>query len=145
VIRFWDTSALVKVFHTRETAHARATNLVYGAPKSARHMTSMIVSVELVAVLVRVTRDRALAAQAVDVLRGFDQVEFTELHRDLAVRLAFTGRTRGADTAIAAQALTAAAAAGRLEFVSADREQSKAVESEAKARRLNVRLIVLPA
>ena len=67
----------------------------------------MIASVALVAVLVRETRDRRLAAQAVDLLRGFDQVEFTELHRDLAVRLAFTGRTRGADTAIAAQALAA--------------------------------------
>jgi len=145
VIRFWDTSALVKVFHVREAAHARATNLIYGAAKSTRHMTSMIVSVELVAVLVKETRDRALAAQAVQVLRGFDQVEFTEPHRDLALRLAFTGRTRGADTAIAAQALAAAAAGGRLEFVSADQEQSRTVESEAKARHLDVRFILLPA
>jgi len=144
VIRFWDTSALVKIFHRREPAHARATNLVYGVRKSLRHMTSMLASVELAAVIIRETQDRTLAEQAMDLLRSFDQAEFSELHRDLAVRLAFRGRTRGADTAIAAQALAVAAAGERLEFVTADRDQSGLVESESKTRKLRVRLIVLP-
>jgi hypothetical protein len=107
-------------------------------------MTSMIVAVELVAVVVRETRDRRLASQAVELLCGFDQMEFTEAHRDLAVRLAFTGLTRGADTAIAAQALVVPAEA-RLEFVTADQDQSHVIEAESKARRLKVRLIVLSA
>lgn len=143
MIRFWDTSALVKVFKRDERAHARAMSLVYGR-KAVRHMTSMIAAVELVAAVVRETRDRRLAAQATELLKGFDQVEFGDLHRDLAIRLAFLGKSRGADTAIAAQALTVAAAGGRLEFVSADQDQSRVVESEAKARRLDVRLIALP-
>lgn len=144
MIRFWDTSALVKVFHHQEPAHDRATNLIYGAPKPVRHMTSMIAAVELLAVVVRETRDRRLAAEAVELLRGFDQMEFTEAHRDLALRLAFTGRGRGADTAIAAQALAVAATGERIEFVTADQEQSRVVQTEAKLRRLGVRIIVLP-
>ena len=144
MIRFWDTSALVKVFHRREPAHARARNLVYSARKTLTHMTSMIAAVELVAVIVRETRDRELAAQAVELLRRFDQVEFGEAHRDLALRLAFTGRTRGTDTAIAAQALAVAATGERLEFVSADQDQSRLVEGESKSRHLDVRVILLP-
>jgi predicted nucleic acid-binding protein len=144
VIRFWDTSALVKVFKSDETAHARAMNLVYGARKAVRHMTSMLAAVELVAVIVRETRDRRLAAQATDLLKGFDQTEFAELHRDLAIRLAFQGLTRGADTAIAAQALVVASAADGLEFVSADKDQLRVVGAEARARRLDLRIIVLP-
>lgn len=144
MIRFWETSALVKVFKSDESAHARAMSLVYGARKTVRQTTSMIAAVELVAAIVRETRDRRLAAQATDLLKGFDQLEFGDLHRDLALRPAFLGRTRGADTAIAAQALILAAAGARLEFVSADKDQARVVESEAKARRLEVRVIVLP-
>jgi predicted nucleic acid-binding protein len=145
VIRFWDTSALVKIFHRQESAHARATNLIYGAGKTIRQMTSMIVAVELVAVVVRETRDRPLARQAVDLLRGFDQMEFTEAHRDLAVRLALAGQARGADTAIAAQGLALAALGERLEFVTADLEQSRVIGSETRAHRLKLRLILLSA
>ena len=144
MIRFWDTSALVKVFHRREPAHVRATHLLYGSRKPVRHITSMIVAVELVAVIVRETRDRRLADQAVELLRGFEQVEFTGAHRDLGLRLACTGRTRGADAAIVAQALAVAGAGERLEFVTADQDQSRLVEAESRTRRLDVRLIVLP-
>ena len=144
MIRFWDTSALVKVFKSDEPAHARAMNLVYAARKAVRQTTSMIAAVELVAAIVRETRDRRLAAQATDLLKGFDQVEFGNLHRDLALRLAFMGNTRGADTAIAAQALILTAAGGRLEFVSADKDQARVVASEARARRFDVRVLVLP-
>jgi predicted nucleic acid-binding protein len=145
VIRFWDTSALVKVFHRQELAHARASNLIYGAGKTIRQMTSMIVAVELVAVVVWETRDRQLARQAVELLRGFDQMEFTEAHRDLAVRLALAGHPRGADTAIAVQALAVASVGERLEFVTADYERSRVIGSEAKAHHLKVRLILLSA
>ena len=145
MIRFWDTSALVKLFHRQESAHARASNLIYGAGKTIRQITSMIVAVELVAVVVRETRDRQLAKQAVELLRGFEQMEFLEAHRDLAVRLALAGQARGADTAIAAQALAVAIVGDRLEFVTADRDQSRVIEREAKAHRLKLRLILLSA
>lgn len=145
MIRFWDTSALVKLFNRHESAHARASNLIYGSGKAVRQMTSMIVSVELVAVVVRETRDRQLAKQAVELLRGFDQMEFLEAHRDLALRLALAGRARGADTAIAAQALSVAAVGERLEFVTADRDQSQVIAAETKARHLKLRLIQLAA
>jgi predicted nucleic acid-binding protein len=144
VIRFWDTSALVKAFNRRESGHARAANLLT-AGKSIHPMTSVIAAVELVAVLVRETRDRRLAEQAVEVLKSFYQLEFGESHRDFSIRLAFLGRTRGADTAIAAQALAVAAAGERLEFVSADRDQARLIRDEAKDRRWDVRLILLPS
>jgi predicted nucleic acid-binding protein len=146
VIRFWDTSGLVKLYSAAEPGHAKAINLLHEKHTGAlRHQTSMLVLVELTSVLVRRTGRRAVARRAIEQLEHFEQVELTEQHRDLAVQLAMTGATRGADTAIAAQALVVAAdARQRVEFISADRDQSRLVSTEAKRRGLRLRTIVLP-
>lgn len=146
MIRFWDTSALVKVFHAGEGGHARAVGLLrVGSSRAWRQMTSLLAVVELMCVLVRETRDRRIAASALRVLSSFGQVALIPAHRDLAVRLAFTGMARGADTAIAAQAVAVAAAAQeKLEFITADVPQARLMAMEARTRRLAVRLIVLP-
>jgi hypothetical protein len=105
----------------------------------------MIVAVELVAALVRRTGDRALAEAALAQLDGMSQAEFAVEQRDVALCLAFGGLARGADTAIAAQALVlAGAAAERVEFLTADAAQAGLVEREAGARRLDLGVVRLP-
>jgi len=106
----------------------------------------MLAGVELVSAIVGRTRDQALATAAIRQLETFSKVEFSERHLDAALRLALFGTTRGADTAIAAQALVvAAAAAERLEFVTADAAQGRLVRKEAARRRLDVAVIDLPS
>jgi predicted nucleic acid-binding protein len=145
VIRFWDTSALVKVYSSSEAGHRRAVALLHTRRTRLAHATSMIVAVELVAALVRRTGDRALAEAARAQLDGMSQVEFAVEQRDAALRLAFSGLARGADTAIAAQALVlAGAAAERVEFITADAAQARLVEREAGARRLDLGVVRLP-
>jgi predicted nucleic acid-binding protein len=110
VIRFWDTSALVKIYSPTEPAHRTAVGLLHGRrARAVRHATSMIAAVELVSAIVRRTGDRELAAAAIGQLDAFSQVEFIARHRDVAIRLASSGIARGADTAIAAQVLEVAA------------------------------------
>jgi len=105
----------------------------------------MIVAVELVTTLVRRTKARALAEAALAQLDGMSQVEFAAEHRDAALRLGLQGLTRGADTAIAAQALVLARAAiERVEFVTADAAQARLVEREASARSLDLVSVRLP-
>ena len=145
MIRFWDTSALVKVYSSSEAGHRRAVALLHARRPRLAHATSMIVAVELVAALVRRTGDRALAEAAEAQLDGMSQVEFAVEQRDTALRLAFSGLARGADTAIAAQALVlAGAAAERVEFVTADAAQARLVEREARLRKLDLVVVRLP-
>jgi predicted nucleic acid-binding protein len=145
VIRFWDTSALVKVYSSSEAGHRRAVGLLHTRRPRLAHATSMIVAVELVTALVRRTRDRTLAEAALAQLDGMSQVEFGVEHRDAALRLGLQGLTRGADTAIAAQALVLArAATERIEFVTADAAQARLVEREASARSLDLAVVRLP-
>jgi predicted nucleic acid-binding protein len=56
LIRFWDTSALVKIYSPTEVGHRDAVELLHGRQARAlRHTTSMIAAVELVSALVRRT------------------------------------------------------------------------------------------
>lgn len=146
MIRFWDTSALIKVYARTEVGHARAFALLHGSgAHSVRHVTSMLVVVELISVLTRTTRNRALVRAAAAQLDAFEQVELTEIHRDLAVQMARTGIARGADTAIAAQTVAVASAARtRCELVTADKPQALLVGEVARERRLTVRALLLP-
>jgi hypothetical protein len=106
----------------------------------------MLAAVELVSALIRRTGNDVLAANALRQLDAFGQVEFSERHRDAAVRLALTGMARGADTAIAAQALVVASASPeRLEFVTADVAQARLVRREATRRKLDVTVLQLPS
>jgi predicted nucleic acid-binding protein len=147
VIRFWDTSALVKVYSSTEIGHREALRLLHGpGTRALRHATSMLVTVELVSAIVRRLGAPDLATLALHQLESFSQMEMTERHRDLGIRLARTGIARGPDTAIAAQALVLAAASGaRLEFVTADASQARLVRSHAKAHDLDVRVVALAA
>lgn len=147
MIRFWDTSALVKIYSPAEVGHRDALELLHGRQARAlRHTTSMIAAVELVSALVRRTGDRTLASAAMRQLEAFSQVEFTAQHRDTAVRLGLSGIARGADTAIAAQVLVvAAASANRTEFLTADAAQARLVRIETKARKLDLALVELLA
>jgi predicted nucleic acid-binding protein len=147
LIRFWDTSALVKVYSTSEPGHRDAVRLLHGRrSRTVRQATSMLAGVELVSALARRTRDQVLATAAMRQLETFSQVEFAQRHRDAALRLALFGTTRGADTAIAAQALVVAGAAPeQLEFVTADAAQGRLVRKEAARRRLDVTVIELPS
>lgn len=106
----------------------------------------MIATVELVSALVRRTRNDVLVANAIHQLEAFSQVEFTERHRDVPTRLAITGTARGADTAIAAQAIVIAAASPeRLEFVTADVAQGGLVRKEATRQKLDIVVVELPS
>lgn len=147
MIRFWDTSALVKVYSPTEPGHREVVARLHGRRgRAVRHTTSMIAAVELVTALVRRTGDRALAAAALRQLEAFSQVEFGAQHRDLALRLGLSGGARGADTAIAAQALVLVeAATGPVEFVTADGPQAALVRREARRRALDLQVVELPA
>ncbi|MGH7895040.1 MAG: PIN domain-containing protein [Candidatus Binatia bacterium] len=145
MIRFWDTSALVKAYSPREAGHAAAVRALHPRTREVRHMTSMLVAVELVSALVRRTGDRELGRAVMRQLDAFDQVEFGEAHRELALRLALGGATRCADTAIAAQALlVGVAAAEAMEFLTADIAQARLVRSEARRRAVAMRVVELP-
>ena len=137
MIRFRDTSALVKVYSSAEVSHREAIRLLHGPrARALRHAMSMLVTVELVSAIVRRLGASDMATQALHQLESFSQMEMTERHRDLGTRLARTGIARGPDTAIAAQALVLAAASGtRLEFVTADASQARLVRSYAQAPR----------
>jgi hypothetical protein len=105
----------------------------------------MIAVIELVAAVVRRTGNRALGTAAMRQLAAFSQVAFADRHRDLGVRLALSGIARGADTAIAAQALIVTEAAGmRCEFLTADDLQARLLNIEAKRRALPLRIVRLP-
>jgi predicted nucleic acid-binding protein len=146
LIRFWDTSALVKLYSSAEAGHRDALRMLHGArARRFRHATSMIAAVELASVLTRRTQDPALVDAASRQLAAFGQVEFTARHRDAALRLARTGIARGADTAIGAQVLVVAEASGTsVEFLTADGPQARLVRREAAARRLDVSVVQLP-
>jgi predicted nucleic acid-binding protein len=147
VIRFWDTSALVKVYSAAEVGHHEAVRLLHGPrARPLRHATSMLVAVELVSALVRRLGASDLATLALHQLESFSQMEMSERHRDLGTRLARTGIARGPDTAIAAQALVLAAVSGaRLEFITADALQARLIRSHAKAHDLDIRVVALAA
>lgn len=146
MIRFWDTSALVKLYSSTEGGHREALKRLHVFPRRpVRHVTSMIAAVELISALARRTRDAALVAAALRQLEAIGQVEFTERHRDVALRLAGSGLARGADTAIAAQALVVAEASGMpVEFLTADEAQSRVVQGEATSRALDITVVRLP-
>jgi predicted nucleic acid-binding protein len=147
VIRFWDTSALVKIYSPTEHGHRDAVKLLHGPrARRVRQATSMIAAVELVSALVRRTRDRELASAAIRQLEAFSQIEFNEHHRNAALRLALSGIARGADSAIAAQVLAVAGAfSGHVDFLTADVPQARLVQREARARRLELGVVILPA
>lgn len=106
----------------------------------------MIVADELVSALARRIRNEALIANAMRQLDAFSQVELTGRHRDVGVRLAIVGSARGADTAIAAQAIMIAAASGeRVEFPTVDTAQGRLVRKEATTRRLDIVVVGLPS
>jgi len=146
LIRFWDTSALVKLYSSTEAGHRTALALLHGPrAKTVQQATSMIAAVELVSALARRTADAALVGAACRQLETLSQVEFSARHRDLALRLARSGVARGADTAIAAQVLVVAeASVAPVEFVTADEPQASLVEHEGTARRLGVTVVELP-
>lgn len=147
MIRFWDTSALVKIYSRAETAHREALRLLHGRRgRVVQQATSMLAAVELVSALVRRTGSGTLASAAMRQLGAFSQVELSARHRDAAMRLALSGIARGADTAIAAQAIViAGTSVAPLEFLTADSAQARLVRREAKARELDVKVVELPA
>ena len=54
MIRFWDTSALVKVYSSTEIGHREALRLLHGPrARALRHATSMLVTIEIVSAIVR--------------------------------------------------------------------------------------------
>jgi predicted nucleic acid-binding protein len=145
MIRFWDSSALVKSYVRSERDHARSRALLLGrGAQKTRQVTSMLAAVEVVSALARTTRNRALVDAAIQQLESLEQVEFSDVHAHVALALARTGRARGPDTAIAAQAIVVARAANqRLEFVTADRLQSDLVRVAAARERLAIRVVQL--
>jgi len=146
LIRFWDTSALVKLYSPTETGHRDALQRLHGRrTRAVRQTTSMIAVVELVSALARRTANASLVGAASRQLEAFSQVEFTARHRDVALRLAHSGLARGSDTAIAAQALVVAdASIAGLEFLTADAAQARLLRREARAQSLQVTVVELP-
>jgi predicted nucleic acid-binding protein len=146
LIRFWDTSALVKLYSPTEAGHREVLRRLHGPrAKAVRQTTSMIAAVELVSALARRTKNAALVDAATRQLETFSQVGFGARHRDLALRLARSGLARGADTAIAAQVLMVAeASVTPVEFLTADEPQARLLQREATARRLEVTVVELP-
>lgn len=129
-VRYWDTSALLKVFDARERDHRRARGL-WSGPRSRRveHATSTLVAIESVRKFYR--NAPAEVGQLMDALRAMYLVPLDAIVLPIAYELAKRSKATGADTAIVSCALAIRRSTGReVELVTADGEQGTLASSE---------------
>lgn len=129
-VRFWDTSALIQVFDSRERDHRRARGL-WSGPRSRRveHATSILVAIESARKFYRNAPGEV--GQLMDALRAMYLVPLDGIVLPIAFELAKRSKVTGADTAIVSCALAIRRATSReVELVTADGEQAGLASSE---------------
>jgi predicted nucleic acid-binding protein len=123
-VRFWDTSALVKIFDSSEPDHRRARGL-WSGPRSrrVRQVSSVLVAVEAVRKFYRtVPEEVGTLLEAIDAL---DLVYLDDRVLPVALELAKHSVASGADTAIVASAVAIKRGDGKdVELVTADAVQA---------------------
>jgi len=128
--RFWDTSALVKVFDAKESDHRRARGL-WSGPRSrrVRHVSSILVAIEAVRRFYRSVPDEVGAL--LDALDAVDLVFLDDKILPVAFELAKHSKASGADTAIVASAVALKRYSGKqVELVTADQDQATLASRE---------------
>lgn len=144
MLRFFDSTGLVKALVREEHGHRQAASLLEEAagPKLS-FATARIAALEALSKIRRVSRDRVELGKLV---RHFDKFSFYELDADyeLARELIIRQRLKGADAGI----LSIAVGIARRErivvqFVSADQRQLQAARLLSKHDK--VRVVSLPA
>ncbi len=129
-VRFWDTSALVKVFDAREPDHRRARGLWSGpGSRRVRHASSILVAVEAVRKFYRAVPEEV--GTLIEALETLDLIYLDDRVFPVALELARRSRAGGADTAIVATAVCIKRAAGeKVLLVTADSSQAELAGSE---------------
>jgi len=132
-VNFWDTSALLRCYATREPGHDRAMNLLASRERKAG---SVLLVPELAGALTRLAGpDRAMADRMVRKMRedlaAFELVPADIAQAELAARMASERRLRGADALHLASAFLVAHEFHRgFRFVTSDVDQAAAARSE---------------
>lgn len=129
-VRFWDTSALVKVFDACEPDHRRARGL-WSGPRSRRvkQVSSILVAIEVVRRFYRSVPDEV--GTLIDALDALDLVYIDDKVLPVALELARHSLASGADTAIVACAVAIKRGDGKeVELVTADGDQARLAQRE---------------
>jgi predicted nucleic acid-binding protein len=143
MLRFFDSTGLVKALIREEQGHRQAASLLEepAGPKLA-FATARIAALEAISKIWRVTRDRVELGK---LERHFDKFAFYELDADyeLARQLILKQQLKGADAGI----LSAAVGIARRErvvvqFISADQDQLHAAHQLSRHDR--IRVVSLP-
>lgn len=143
MLRFFDSTGLVKALIRQERGHEQAASLL-GEPggKGLSFATARIAALEALSKIWRVTRDRVELRK---LERHFEKFAFYELDLDyeLARELIVKMSLKGADAGILAVAVGVSRRDRILvQFVSADQEQLRAARQ--LARRDRIRVVSLP-
>jgi len=143
MLRFFDSTGLVKALVREENGHRQAASLLEEAagPKLS-FATARIAALEALSKIWRVTRDRGELGK---LERHFDKFAFYELDADyeLSRELILKSNLKGADAGILAVAVGIARRERLVvQFISADRDQLQAARHLAK--RDKVRVVSLP-
>lgn len=144
MLRYFDSTGLVKALVQQEKGHEQAASLLSEPARAGLSFaTARIAALEALSKIWRVTQDRG---ELQKLERHFDKFAFYELDQDhsLARDLILKMHLKGADAGILA---VAAGLARReriqVQFISADQEQLKAARQLSRRERL--RVVSLPA
>jgi predicted nucleic acid-binding protein len=139
MIRYFDSTGLVKALVREEKGHSQAASLLEeSAGRNLSFATARIAALEALSKIWRVTRDRTELGK---LERHFDKFSFYELDADyeLAREFVLKHRLKGADAGILA---VAAGIARRerlvVQFISADQDQLHAARQVSKRDKLKV-------
>ena len=143
MLRFFDSTGLVKALVRQEHGHRQAASLLEdpAGPKLA-FATARIASLEAISKVWRMTRDRSELRK---LERHFDKFAFYELDADyeLARELILKSRLKGADAGILSVAVGIARRERVLvQFISADQDQLQAARHLSKHEK--IRMVSLP-
>jgi hypothetical protein len=130
--RFWDTSAIIQVYHAYARDHRRALGLWSGPrSRSVEHVTSALVAVEAVRRIHVVEPE--FVADVRDALTRMWRVPVDDQILPIGYMLASKGgQASGADRAIVACAIwTARQVNDRVEFITSDRSQAEIAENSS--------------
>jgi len=124
-IRFWDTSAILKVFDSDEADHNAALALWDTRRGRFLRRSSMIAGIEAVQAA-RAQSPKILANVQNAVDKDIDLVPFDDERFKVALEIAKRRYAKGADTAIVASAIFAQRrTSANVTFITADEDQAK--------------------
>jgi hypothetical protein len=130
--RFWDTSAIIQVYHSFAKDHRRALGLWSGPrSRSIEHVTSALAAIEAVRRIHVVQPE--LVPDVRDALSRMWRVPVDDQILPIGYRLAGDrGQASGADRAIVACAIwTARQVNTRVEFITSDASQAEVAETHS--------------